>query len=679
MAKIRKNYDDWHIPESTPTPKKRGMIELNDEVMKEAKKSLKEKGIKSKDVKNLPPIEELCKPIPPTVVEVHALQFNSGDVPYGKTPDQCLDEFDNYCIKQDNFNKRVERHLEENSRAISNLYDIVERTSNDVKMLVKHFQMVQTQIDQLTKVQNDLLVNASKEKHAYGIRTRGSATTQDPLYPEGLPKRVEQDSQRADDTRIKSKKKKKKKENRTHVEYSDPAVDPNSISISDAETKSDNEASDKEEVEEAEVAPEKQPKNVKYTKEDFIANKHGKEREPWVQKPMPFPDKKHKSREEEHFNRFCEWMKPMYLQIPLTDAIKLPPYSKYMKDIVSNKGKIPTEEISTMLANYSFNGKVPKKLGDPGIRGDFLHLVDKAGLTSYMRNEVPQYALLTKIFTKGFKLKSREYGSTVSFKIYDRPIVMLLTEFCSILGLGAFGADKKISNSPAELAGVYREVTGDDTRSSQRGKIRNIQFPIVRYFTYFLVTSVLGRENTSNISNHHLAFLDAAINESPKYNLGALIARRLSAKGPGYGGIIATRALLHYDLHVDPTDTLMVSPRLDLAAMKMHHFVTNDSTFGNLMYRLFFADREERHLPLPRQSLFSVVNRPLFVMLERVEDELRVIGFHEQHDPKPQEYQEAPPVDYTVYYPGASSSSHPEDGATSEYIPAPTTSWDPWY
>jgi hypothetical protein len=53
MAKIRQNYDDWNIPEATPTPtlaptpKKRGMIELNDEVMREAKKSLKEKGIKS--------------------------------------------------------------------------------------------------------------------------------------------------------------------------------------------------------------------------------------------------------------------------------------------------------------------------------------------------------------------------------------------------------------------------------------------------------------------------------------------------------------------------------------------------------------------------------------------------------------------------------------------------------
>lgn len=82
---------------------------------------------------------------------------------------------------------------------------------------------------------------------------------------------------------------------------------------------------------------------------------------------MPFPSKNLKTKEEEHYNKFCEWMKPLFLQIPLTDAIKLPPYSKNMKDIVSNKRKITTEEISTMLANYSFQGKVPKKLGDPGI------------------------------------------------------------------------------------------------------------------------------------------------------------------------------------------------------------------------------------------------------------------------------------------------------------------------
>jgi hypothetical protein len=82
---------------------------------------------------------------------------------------------------------------------------------------------------------------------------------------------------------------------------------------------------------------------------------------------MPFPSKKHKSKEEEQYNKFCEWMRPLFWQIPLTDAIKMPPYLKYMKDIVTNKRKIPGEEISTLLANYSFDGKVPKKLGDPVI------------------------------------------------------------------------------------------------------------------------------------------------------------------------------------------------------------------------------------------------------------------------------------------------------------------------
>jgi hypothetical protein len=113
--------------------------------MKEAKKSLKEKGIKAEDVKNLPPIEELCKPIPhSSTIEVHSLQrFDERDIPYTKPPDQCLDEFDNFIVKQKNFNRMVQNHLLENSRAINKLQDIVKRTANDVKILAKHFQMVQ--------------------------------------------------------------------------------------------------------------------------------------------------------------------------------------------------------------------------------------------------------------------------------------------------------------------------------------------------------------------------------------------------------------------------------------------------------------------------------------------------------------------------------------------------------
>ena len=40
--------------------------------------------------------------------------------------------------------------------------------------------------------------------------------------------------------------------------------------------------------------------------------------------------------------------------------LKTNPYAKYMKDIITNKRKIPEAEISTMLANYTFKGGIPK-------------------------------------------------------------------------------------------------------------------------------------------------------------------------------------------------------------------------------------------------------------------------------------------------------------------------------
>ena len=57
----------------------------------------------------------------------------------------------------------------------------------------------------------------------------------------------------------------------------------------------------------------------------------------------------------------------VFLHTRLTEILKMPPYAKYMKDIITNERKIPEAEISTMLANYTFKDGVPKKLGDRGI------------------------------------------------------------------------------------------------------------------------------------------------------------------------------------------------------------------------------------------------------------------------------------------------------------------------
>jgi hypothetical protein len=133
-----------------------------------------------------------------------------------------------------------------------------------------------------------------------------------------------------------------------------------------------------------------------------------------------------------------------------------------------------------------------------------------------MTDESNQYALLMKIFVESFKFTNSHFKSSIAFEIYDKSITMSLEKFCGILGIPMFGISKKILHQPTDLLELYRGVTNDDDRIAQRGKIRNIQFPASRYFTYYLATSILGRGNASNISNYHLSFLATALDVSKK-------------------------------------------------------------------------------------------------------------------------------------------------------------------
>ena len=55
---------------------------------------------------------------------------------------------------------------------------------------------------------------------------------------------------------------------------------------------------------------------------------------------MPFPPKPSKKKDAEDFERFAEMIRPIFLRMRLTDMLKMNPYAKYMKDIVTNKTKI---------------------------------------------------------------------------------------------------------------------------------------------------------------------------------------------------------------------------------------------------------------------------------------------------------------------------------------------------
>ena len=56
---------------------------------------------------------------------------------------------------------------------------------------------------------------------------------------------------------------------------------------------------------------------------------------------MPFPPKPSKKKDDEDFEHFAEMIRPIFLHMRLTNMLKMNPYSKYMKEIVTNTSKTP--------------------------------------------------------------------------------------------------------------------------------------------------------------------------------------------------------------------------------------------------------------------------------------------------------------------------------------------------
>ena len=75
---------------------------------------------------------------------------------------------------------------------IARLSNLLFRITNDVRGVGKHASMVQTQLEQVAKSQRELPDEMNNNINDFVVRvaTRGGKMTQEPLYPEGHPKRI---------------------------------------------------------------------------------------------------------------------------------------------------------------------------------------------------------------------------------------------------------------------------------------------------------------------------------------------------------------------------------------------------------------------------------------------------------------------------------------------------------
>ena len=138
---------------------------------------MKEKGIKAEDVKNLPLIEEIHGLDNPTqVVKVISLyRYGKAEIPPTKFASKCLDEFDNFMVKQEDFNAYFGRELKHNAYMIEHLSGYMANVNGELKLISKHAAVVTTQVEQVLKAQNDLLneLNSKKNDNAVRVMTRG--------------------------------------------------------------------------------------------------------------------------------------------------------------------------------------------------------------------------------------------------------------------------------------------------------------------------------------------------------------------------------------------------------------------------------------------------------------------------------------------------------------------------
>jgi hypothetical protein len=110
---------------------------------------------------------------------------------------------------------------------------------------------------------------------------------------------------------------------------------------------------------EAEPRPEKEEENLGKASPKDISDTH----------LLPFPHQAKKPMEDEKLIRFMEVVQRMYIHIPMLDAMQVPTYARYLKDILSQKRPIPKTDRLMFVERCSATilDGLPDKMSDPGV------------------------------------------------------------------------------------------------------------------------------------------------------------------------------------------------------------------------------------------------------------------------------------------------------------------------
>jgi hypothetical protein len=177
----------------------------------------------------------------------------------------------------------------------------------------------------------------------------------------------------------------------------------------------------------------------------------------------------------------------------------------------------------------------------------------------------------------------------VHYKIYNKSVDLPFDVFYAAIRVPQWGSREKMREHPRPLMDLYEEICRGRSFSGESGKIWNIHFPSIRYFSYYITKCVLARKTASKLSSYYLAFISAALKCDRTYNLGALIAFRLATnreKGGVCGGLIASHLLALHGVVPHDLDLQFPIERLDLNSMIHHKFFSPHACLDSLPFEI---------------------------------------------------------------------------------------------
>ena len=175
-----------------------------------------------------------------------------------------------------------------------------------------------------------------------------------------------------------------------------------------------------------------------------------------------------------------------------------------------------------------------------------------------------------------------------------------------------------------EYKDFLASITVGETRDITQATIGSIHFPAIHYFSLFIGRCINGKHDHSHLCALDLSVLKCAITGDKRYNLGAIIARRLhlNAKdGDFFGGIYATRLANYLGVPIKGNDIDLQPAFLDYNALVRYQFLMRNEQ--SLLYRLIFDRQRVVHITLPASTFFDFQAKGRYVITGRRRTSMR--------------------------------------------------------